>query len=95
MNWRAAFVAGMIVSFCQGAQADWIFRRAYAPQSEHDPTPPLASRPSKTAYRLSEAQRGPGFSVRGAYRLNVYRLQTGNSLDTTLFQEFRHEESAE
>ncbi len=88
-------VALLVLLGTSNAQADWMFRRAYLPQGDHDPTPEMPMRPKKAAYREAETQRGPGFSVRGAYRLNVYRLQFGNTQDTTYMQEFRHEESGQ
>lgn len=84
-----------VLSASLPAHADWMFRRAYVPQSEHDFTAELPARPSRAAYRAAEPQRGPGFAVRGAYRINVYRLQSGTSHDTTFFQEIRVEESAQ
>ncbi len=92
----ATILAGlMLLCGTSHAHADWMFRRAYAAQSEHDHVPELPMRPSRTAYRPAETQRGPGFSFRGAYRLNVYRLQSGSSQDTTFFHEYRAEESAQ
>lgn len=85
----------MLVAGTSSAHADWMFRRAYAPQSEHDYVPEMPARPSRAAYRPAEPQRGPGFSFRGAYRLNIYRLQNGSSTDTTFFHEFRVEESGQ
>lgn len=93
---RTTVIAALtVLSVGFPAHADWMFRRAYVPQSEHDVTTELPARPSRAAYRAAEPQRGPGFSVRGAYRINVYRLQSGTSHDTTFFHEVRVEESAQ
>jgi hypothetical protein len=48
---------------------------------------------SRAAYRPAIPQRGPGFSVRAKNRTNVYRLNIGQSWDTTIYREFSIEEA--
>lgn len=86
---------------------DWMYRRSWfshepamsqefaAPGAPHGMTslPPHMLPQTRSAYRPAIPQRGPGFSIRGKYRFNFYRLFNGRSYDTTVFREFSIEES--
>ena len=55
--------------------------------------PPHSLPNSRSAYRLAIPQRGPGFAIRSKSRYNIYRLNNGNSFDTSIYREFYFEES--
>lgn len=86
--------AGFAMSMTE-ARADWMFRRSY---SSHLPLGVSTSEDvpeSRAAYRHAVPQRGPGYQVRGGQRFNIYRLNSGQSWDTTIYREFFIEEGSE
>jgi hypothetical protein len=68
--------------------SEWMFRRSYY---SHNLPPEYAAhfpRPrSLSAYRRPYVGTGPGFAVRGGYRINRVFLRSGNSTDTTILYE--------
>lgn len=86
--------------------SDWMFRQSWFSdgatmvQLDGNGVPPgvtcLAPQgmPNpRSAYRPAIPQRGPGFSIRSKYRFNYYRLNSGQSFDTTIYREFSFEAS--
>lgn len=89
-----AAAAMMFLSQAATAEAnDWMFRRSWFSHRQAEGEPQMDAPRSRGAVRRAVPQRGPGFAVRGAYRYNVYRIQSGRSFDTTIYREFRYEET--
>jgi len=102
-------VLSLILSSATDAHAaDWMYRRSWfshnpvpmemagaadGPGAVMHSAPEFPVPEPRSAYRPAIPQRGPGFSVRGAYRYNVYRLFSGQSQDTTIFRQFHYEQS--
>ena len=71
------------------AQAEhWMCRRSCY---SHQMPPEVAARYprplSRTAYRPTFMRSGPGYTVRGGYRIKRLYLRSGNSTDTTVYRE--------
>ncbi len=71
------------------AQAEhWMYRRSYY---SHQLPPEIQSQYplplSRTAYRPTFMRSGPGYNVRGGYRIKRFFLRSGNSTDMTIYRE--------
>jgi hypothetical protein len=101
-------IVGTLCQGALSAQAaDWEFRQSWfsdapavayqyaGPDAAYVGSPlPLHAMPnSRSAYRPAIPQRGPGFSIRSKNRWNTYRLNIGQSYDTTIYREFSFEET--
>ncbi len=101
-------IVGTLCQGALSAQAaDWEFRQSWfsdspavayrhaGPDTAYAVSPlPLHAMPnSRSAYRPAIPQRGPGFSIRAKNRWNIYRLNSGQSYDTTIYREFSFEET--
>lgn len=66
----------------------WMFRRSY--YSHEVPAEVQAQLPlpeSRSAYRPAVTGFGPGFAIRGGYRINRIFLQSGQSTDLTVIRQ--------
>lgn len=90
-------VALAVLPSIASADSSWMFSRSYSSHvAVNDPSDPGFEEPlTRAAYRPAIPQRGPGFSVRAKNRINIYRLNIGQSWDTTIYREFSVEESAQ
>jgi len=86
---RVAIVAFVLLGILPAVQADgWMFRRSY---DSHDVPPEVADsfpRPeSRSAYRPARVSYGPGFAIRGGYRINRIFMRSGQSTDLTVIRQ--------
>lgn len=79
----------VFVLLCGSARGeDWMFRRSYfshviPPERQQEFPRPV----SRSAYRRPILRHRPGFAIRGGYRFDTMRIQTGSSSDVTVFRE--------
>lgn len=78
-----------VVGMATEAQAEhWMYRRSYY---SHQLPPEIQSQYplplSRTAYRPTFMRSGPGYNVRGGYRIKRFFLRSGNSTDMTIYRE--------
>lgn len=67
---------------------DFVFRRSYYSHVANDGLDALAPSPNnRSAYRFPITSSGPGFAIRGGYRINRMAIQSGNSYDVTIFRQ--------
>lgn len=106
---KSAIIAafGVFLSTLSADGSDWMFRQSwfsdgatmlYGDSAAEVPPgvtwlPPQSMPNPRSAYRPAIPQRGPGFSIRNKYRFNYYRLNSGQSFDTTIYREFSFEAS--
>src|SRR5262245_32205335 len=78
--------AGLLPSTAQAE--DFLFRRSYYSHVANDGLDALAPIPTnRSAYRYPITSSGPGFAIRGGYRINRMVIQSGNSYDVTIFRQ--------
>lgn len=79
----------ILLTWSQLASAqDWMYRRSYFSHVPADGGPVSHPLPeSRSAYRTAYYREGFGFSVRSAYRINNFVLQSGNRIDRTYYRE--------
>jgi hypothetical protein len=80
-------VASFLLS--SGASAeDWVFRPSFYSHAPNPALEAMAPRPlGRSAYRVPVIGAGPGFAIRGGYRINSMVLQSGQSVDMTIFRQ--------
>ncbi len=83
---------GMILLLCWCSRdlraSDWIYRRSYFSHDIPLEKSGFESFPeSRSAYRRAYVNPGPGFAVRGGYRINRIFLNDHNSSDLTVIRE--------
>ena len=87
----AAVFGGMLCGLPEaGAEAadGWMYRRSYYSHEippEVQQTLPMPEH--RSAYRPAVTPYGPGFAIRGGYRINRIFLQSGLSTDLTVIRQ--------
>ena len=66
----------------------WMFRRSYFSHELPREVAETLPRPeSRSAYRPAVVNYGPGFAIRGGYRINRIFIRSGQSTDLTVIRQ--------
>jgi hypothetical protein len=79
---------GIFESAAVDAGEQWMFRRSYFSHALPPEAPPEHPLPeSRSAYRTAYYREAFGGSIRSAYRINNYVIQSGPRSDRTFYRE--------